>query len=95
MLVCFFLNKLLILFFHFSIMVYITGTKTSVNIKELVRPPIITHAMLFLVSEPAAVERAIGNIPKIMDNVVIKIGRKRSRPAEMRASLTDSHFSFS
>jgi len=51
--------------------------------------------MLLFVSEPAAVERAIGNIPKIMANVVIKIGRKRSRPAEIRASLTDSPLSFS
>lgn len=91
----FFLNRAFTLFFQFSIMVYITGTRTSVNIKELVRPPIITNAMPLLVSEPAAVERAIGNIPKIMAKVVIRIGRKRSRPAAMRASLTDSPFSFS
>ena len=42
-------------------------------------------AMLDRVSEPAVMDRAVGNIPTIIVKVVIKIGRSRTRPASMTA----------
>ena len=49
------------------------------------RPPMTTTAMLERVSEPAERERAVGSMPTTMVRVVMKIGRKRTRPASIMA----------
>ena len=45
----------------------------------------MTQAMELLVSEPAVKANAVGSMPTIMVKVVMKIGRRRCRPASMTA----------
>ena len=59
----------------------------SVKRVEVMRPPMMTHAIELRVSEPAVSARAVGSMPTIMVKVVMKIGRRRARPAAMTASF--------
>ena len=55
------------------------GTIINVRNNDDVKPPIITISKTFVhLSAPARFAKAIGNIPKIMAIVVIKIGRRRA-----------------
>jgi pimeloyl-ACP methyl ester carboxylesterase len=64
---------------------YTTGTNTSVSNSELARPPITTVPSDDSACAPGSSTSASGIMPAIMADVVIMIGRKRSRP--LRASL--------
>lgn len=50
-------------------------------------PPMMTHDMELRVSEPAVTASAVGSMPTIMVKVVMRIGRRRSRPASITASF--------
>src|SRR5690349_10584358 len=67
---------------------YATGTTSSANSKQSVRPPIIVTAIDARCSEPAPIPIATGINPATIESVVIKIGRKRTRFASRIASRT-------
>ena len=65
------------------------GMINSVKTVDVKSPPIMTHAMLTLVSAPSVIDKAVGSIPTIIVMVVMKIGFKRTFPASMTASIAD------
>ena len=64
----------------------IIGMATKVKKVDEIKPPIITHAMLTRVSEPAVIAKAVGSMPTIMVNEVIKIGFNLVLPDSIIAS---------
>src|SRR5216683_3333113 len=67
---------------------YATGTKSRVSSKHSACPPIIVTAIDARCSEPAPMPIATGISPAMMENVVIRIGRRRTRFASTIASCT-------
>ena len=65
--------------------VYIAGTNTSVIIVEVIRPPITTRASGAWSSAPSPMPSAIGTRPSAVQIEVIRIGRRRCRPASSMA----------
>jgi len=52
---------------------YTTGTTTNVKSIELVRPPIITHAIPVFNSAPLPIVKAIDNIPQMVETAYQKL----------------------
>jgi len=65
---------------------YKTGITNKENNMERLIPPIIEMASGFSISAPSPMAKASGINPKILDSVVIKMGRNRTRPAIKSAS---------
>ena len=55
--------------------------KIRVTRVEMARPPIMATLSGDQSSEPVALDKAIGSMPKIVVRVVISTGRRRWRPA--------------
>ncbi len=66
------------------------GTSTSVSSSELASPPITTVPSERRDADPASSASASGNMPAIMETVVMTIGRKRSRAACLMAAAFSS-----
>src|SRR6266849_8070553 len=67
---------------------YATGTTSKVSSKQSVCPPMMVTAMEARCSEPAPIPMATGISPAMMERVVIRMGRRRTRFASMIASRT-------
>ena len=65
---------------------YKPGTSKSVTGVDNVRPPMTASASGFCNSAPDPKPNASGSKPNNVQNVVIKIGRSRIRPAWQRGS---------
>ena len=63
------------------------GNTNSVNTVDVIIPPMITHAMLTRVSEPALSDSAVGSMPTTIVSAVIKIGFRRVLPASITAAF--------
>lgn len=63
------------------------GMTSRVKTVDVRSPPMMTHDMELRVSEPAVTASAVGSMPTIMVKVVMRIGRRRSRPASITASF--------
>src|SRR6266849_5719067 len=67
---------------------YATGTTSKVSSKQSVCPPMMVTAIEARCSEPAPMPIATGSSPAMMESVVIRMGRRRTRFASMIASRT-------
>jgi len=67
--------------------VYTTGTTIKVSNKDEKIPPTVAIAIGFLVSDPGPIPKTMGNIPNIVENAVIRIGRNRTGDACKTASF--------
>src|SRR3546814_7655624 len=66
---------------------YMAGIIKRVNIKEKIVPPTITTPIPILLVDAEPILMAIGNAPRAMVRLVIKIGRKRARSEEHTSEL--------
>src|SRR5260370_838997 len=65
---------------------YTTGTKNSVTRVATIKPPITARPSGAFCSPPSPIPSAIGNIPIIIANAVMRTGRRRVLPASRAAS---------
>src|SRR6266576_687223 len=74
---------------------YATGTTNSVSAVEKKTPPTIAYPSGFRAAEPAPTPQATGTAPMIVATDVMRIGRRRMRPASRTAATVSKPFSLS